>query len=107
MVPVVLDRREKLEVCMVNGNEYLFTNLRIKRDALPEGVVAYDVRDNCDGEWCQIQRFVMVNHWGAIIGTDPLPMEEEGCYYPEGDDGCFTGEVMSLAEFLKEKEAQQ
>ena len=106
MVPIVLDVNEKLDVCEVNGTEYLFTNLRIKRDTLPEGVVAYDVRDNCDGEFCQIQRFVMVNHWGTVIGTEPLPLED-GSYYPEGDDGCFTGDYMSLAEFLAEKEIQQ
>ncbi len=104
MVPIVLDLNEKLDVCEVNGKEYLFTNLRIKRDTLPDGVVAYDVRDCCDGEFHQVQKYVMVNHWGTIIGLDPLPLEEDGRYYPQGDDGCFTGGYMSLAEFMKEKE---
>ena len=37
MVPIALNMNEKLDVCQVNGKEYLFTNLRIKRDTLPEG----------------------------------------------------------------------
>ena len=74
MRPIELNMSEKLDVCIVNGTEYLFTNLRIRRDSLPEGVVAYDVRDDCDGVFCQIQNYVWVNHWGTIIGKKTLPL---------------------------------
>ena len=103
MKPIELDMSEGLDVCIVNGTEYLFTNLRIRRDSLPEGVVAYDVRGDCDGVFCQIQNYVWVNHWGTLIGKKPLPLQD-GEYLPEGEDGCFTGGHYSLSEFLEREQ---
>ena len=53
---------EEITVC---GKPALFTSIRIKRDTVPDGLYAYDVRhDNeCRGIPCEIAPFVMVNHW--------------------------------------------
>ena len=94
---------EKLyEIVSVNNCPYMFSNMRIKRETIPDGLFAYDVRDNdwCGGEFAQIQNFVMVNHWATIIGKDELPFDPEwSCYFPEKEtDGCFTGDYVKSAD---------
>ena len=61
-------RYEEITVC---DKPALFTSVRIKRDSVPAGLYAYDVRhdDECRGIPCEIAPFIMVNHWGAIIFT--------------------------------------
>lgn len=49
---------EEITVC---GKPALFTSIRIKRDTVPDGLCAYDVRhdDECRGIPCEIAPFVM------------------------------------------------
>ena len=85
------------EVCEVQGKPYLFTNLRVARDSLPKHFEAYDVRDNCgDGRFWEIQRIVQVDHWGTIIGLEPIELDEHGQYKcpPESSEGTFLGFTM-------------
>ncbi|MDD2957574.1 MAG: hypothetical protein PHR92_03505 [Lachnospiraceae bacterium] len=78
----------------------LFTNMRLDRDTVPEGLFCYDVRDsdNLDGSMAEVKPFVMVNHWGTILCREPFPMNEYGSYYPE--DWGYLDKSMSLAEFV-------
>ena len=48
---------EEITVC---GKPALFTSIRIKRDTVPDGLYAYDVRhdDECRGIPCEIAPFV-------------------------------------------------
>lgn len=94
------------EVVTVQGKPYLFTNMRVERDTIPDPWVAYDVRDDsCDGQFWEIQRLVMVDHWGTIIGLDPLELDEYGQYWcpaeendPEASsEGAFLGFTMDTA----------
>lgn len=97
------------EVVDVNKKLYMFTNMRVDRDSIPEGLYAYDVRDDCDGEFWEIQKFVLVNHWGTIIGKYELPLED-GSYLcdpsPEDDNISsegnypFADPVQTLEEYL-------
>ncbi len=83
-----IDARDENFMLISIDDKYvaLFTNMRLDRDTIPEDLHTYDVRDGGgDGEFAQIQKFVMVNHWGTIICKDPLPMNEWHCYYPEQD----------------------
>ena len=52
---------EEITVC---GRPALFTSIRIRRDTIPDGLYAYDVRhdDECRGIACEIAPFVMVNY---------------------------------------------
>ena len=99
MIPIPFKTNEVLEVVELFDKRYLFTNMRIDRDTLPEGAYAYDIRDNCDGEFCQVQNYVLVNHWGTIIGFDEIK-EPMGI---ESDDWGFTGEALSWNEFATER----
>ena len=51
------ERYESIAVC---GKPALFTSIRIKRDTVPDGLYAYDVRhdDECRGIPCEIAPFV-------------------------------------------------
>ncbi|MBO6231653.1 MAG: hypothetical protein J6O50_13935 [Ruminiclostridium sp.] len=40
----------------------LFTNSRLDRTTIPEGLYAYDLRDECDGNINELKEFVLVNH---------------------------------------------
>ena len=74
------ERYEEITVC---GKPALFTSIRIKRDSVPAGLYAYDVRhdDECRGIPCEIAPFVMVNHWGTIILAEPLELPDDGRRY--------------------------
>ena len=87
---------EEITVC---GKPAQFTSIRIRRDTIPDGLYAYDVRhdDECRGIPCEIAPFVMVNHWGTILCRGPFPLDEHGGYYP--DDWGFIDWDMSLTEF--------
>ena len=51
------ERYEEITVC---GKPALFTSIRIKRDTVPDGLYAYDVRhdDECRGIPCESAPFV-------------------------------------------------
>ena len=74
------ERYEEITIC---GKPALFTSIRIKRDTIPDGLYAYDVRhdDECRGIPCEIAPFVMVNHWGTIILAEPLELPDDGRRY--------------------------
>ena len=69
---------ESFELMEMFGQTVLFTNMRVDRSTVPEGLHVYDVRhdDDCTGEMCEIKPFVMVNHWGTIICKEPFEMDE-------------------------------
>lgn len=83
-----IDRFEAVEV---QGKTYLFTNLRVDRTSIPEGSHAYDVRDDdeCGGNFAQIQPYVLVNHWGTIIGPEEIVLDERNQYNCTEEDGGF------------------
>ena len=80
-VPSDPNRKQYLVLVLENGLQYKgeFSDLRIQRDTIPEGTVAYDLRDaDCSGDICQVQPFVLVNHFGTFITETPIPNIEEG-----------------------------
>ncbi len=82
------------------GQDALFTNLRIARNSLPEGLHAYDLRDcdDCSGEPCELKSHVMVNHWGTVIVKEPIEGADDGIDLDESDYN-YLGEEMTLDEF--------
>ncbi len=82
------------------GRDALFTNLRIARNSLPEGLHAYDLRDcdDCSGDPCEVKSFVLVNHWGTVIVKEPIEGADDGIDLDESDYN-YLGEEMTLEEF--------
>lgn len=90
------------ETIEINGKTYLFTILRVDPTTLPKGYFKYDLRDEFDGEICQIKEYVLVNHWGAIVGPYQLPLDEEGCYYPTEND--INYDITEVNKYLEENQ---
>lgn len=103
-----------MEVVEVQEKLYMFTIARVDRETVPDGLFAYDVADANDGEFWRIQKFVLVNHFGTIIGSEPITFSEENVYYPEPDpcnpnhssDGNFLGICVNSVEEYKEAEKE-
>lgn len=98
--------KEDYELMEIDGRAALFTNSRLDRDTVPEGLSCYDVRDSdsLDGSFAEIKAFVRVNHWGTILCREALPLDEYGSYYPE--DWGFSGEQMAVPAFREADDAQ-
>ena len=84
----------------------LFSNGRIVRDNLPEGVYCYDLRgsDYDPGEPVCVEERVVVNHAGSVLLTDPLELAENGRLMLTEEEGLnFVGGFSTLAQFLHEQ----
>lgn len=92
---------ETFETMTVNDIPVLFTDARIDRDAVPDGVFAYDIRESDDGDrLATVEPAVMVNHGGTILSREKFRMEDWGGV--EIEDYNFEGDSMTLAEWLEE-----
>jgi hypothetical protein len=93
--------RNEYEAAEIFGAPALFTNSRVDRSDVTEGLHAYDIRSGDDGELSAIEPIAVVNHAGTIITAEPL---EFGCngYIPIGDGLNFLGETQTLAELAEQ-----
>lgn len=80
---------ETYEVTKLDWIEVLFTNSRIDRRTVPEGLHCYDLRhdDDWTGIVCEVAPKILVNHWGTIITRTEIPMTD-GNYFPKDPDEC-------------------
>ena len=84
----------------------LFSNGRIARDNLPEGVYCYDLRgsDYDPGEPVCVEEQAVVNHAGSVLLTEPLELAEDGRLMLTEEEGLnFVGGFSTLAQFLQEQ----
>ena len=84
----------------------LFSNGRIVRDNLPEGVYCYDLRgsDYAPGDPVCVEERVVVNHAGSVLLTEPLDLTENGRLMLSEEEGLnFTGTSSTLSHFLQEQ----
>lgn len=56
------------------GYSALFTEERIDRASLPEGIYAYDIRSGEGNDFGTIEPCVTVNHTGTILTRQPIEM---------------------------------
>ena len=91
-------RSHMLSEVEIYGRLALFTDLRVKRDKLPDDIYCYDMRHGDDmGEPVTVEDHVTVNHFGTILTT--IPMDFGGSDYLPVDyeKFWFTGERMTVA----------
>ena len=84
----------------------LFSNGRIARDILPEGVYCYDLRgsDYDPGDPVCVEERVVVNHAGSVLLTEPLELTEDGRLMLTEEKGLnFTGGFSTLSQFLQKQ----
>ena len=80
----------------------MFTNARVDRSTVPEGLFCYDIRGSDDdpGALCVMENHVLVNHAGTVIGTVNY-MFGKSDYKTIGDGINFLGDEITLDEFCK------
>ena len=84
----------------------LFSNGRIARDNLPEGVYCYDLcgSDYDPGDPVCVEERVVVNHAGSVLMTEPLELTEDGRLMLTEEKGLnFTGGFSTLSQFLQKQ----
>lgn len=91
---------DTLDVMELFGKEALFTNGRVTKNALPEGLYTYDLRgsDNDPGQPVTLEPMVLVNHAASVIVSDKIPIPENGVV-PLGEDMSFTGDSITMEQF--------
>lgn len=92
---------EKYQGIELFGKPALFSNGRIDRDKLPEGLYCYDLRGSDDdpGMPVTIQERVAVNHAASVIAAEPVDLSEQGFLYLGEDRLNFTGDEQTVKEF--------
>lgn len=86
------------EAFEILGHDALFSNYRIDRSTVPDGLYAYDLRDDNDGIANEVRNTITVNHFGTVITRYPIQGAEEGVVLGE-DDTNFGGYTMTLDDF--------
>ncbi len=91
---------DTLDVVELFGKEALFTNGRVTKNALPEGLYTYDLRGSDDdpGQPVTLEPMVLVNHAASVIVSDKIPIPENGVV-PLGEDMSFTGDSITMEQF--------
>ena len=72
--------KERFEQVELLGKSVLFTEQRVDRATVPEGLRCYELR-HTDADWgepCELARGIMVNFMGTILTSDPYQMPPEG-----------------------------
>lgn len=103
---IQIDNDEQYQEVELFEKPALFSNGRISRDDLPEGVYCYDLRGSDDdpGSPICVEERVVVNHAGSVILTAPLEFSEEGRLYFTDEIGLnFNGGMLTLSQFLQEQ----
>ena len=100
---------ETFEDVTVFGIPMLFACYRIDRDTVPRGLYMYEVRHDDDGRGdpVQIANWIVVNHWGTLISSEPLKLKPSpttnNAYLNinPNEDWNYEGVCSTISEYMK------
>ena len=71
-------RKESFEEVTVLGVPMLFTAMHVDKSTVPKGLYLYEVRhdDEGHGEPVQLGNWILVNHWGTLIFSQPVKLTQ-------------------------------
>ena len=98
-------KEEEFEIIELFGKPMLFTDVRIDKKSVPDGMYQYEVRYDDDniGDPVQIARNVMANHLGTLITNRPIKLPPDGYLDIEPENYWdYTGESAGLNEFMRD-----
>ena len=80
--------KEKFTKVEVRGIECDFSDMRIDRSMVPEGLYQYEVADDDEsqGDPTRVKKGIMVNFWGTLISDVPLPLGSDGVLWLNDGD---------------------
>lgn len=104
MMPLPITEIDDFCEASFGGYSALFTEERIDRASLPEGIYAYDIRNGEGNDFGTIEPCVTVNHTGTILTRQPIEMGPEGYIEidMDGDDGLI--DAMTYDEWIAQPE---
>ena len=71
-------READYERFMIFNKDSIFTNLRIDRTNVSEGLCEWYLFCDCDGEPNELRETVFVNHMGTVLTKEPIIGAEKG-----------------------------
>lgn len=90
---------ESFQEVDVKGHMALFTELRVDKNTIPEGVNCYELRHGDDDSYpAALEQNVRINYFGAVLMTDKMELGEKGWIELSYDDFGFSGEELSVLE---------
>lgn len=90
----------QLQEVEIKGHYGVFTELRVDKSTIPEGVNCYELRHGDDDSYpAALEENVRINYFGAILMTDKMELGEGGYVELTFDDFGFTGEELSVLEY--------
>lgn len=100
--------KEMLEEVELLGRTGYFTELRVDKETVPEGMHCYELRHgDDDGFPASVEESVRVNYFGAVLFTEALELGEEKALQFGYEDFAFTGEQMYLAQVQEQQPDRQ
>ena len=92
-------QKEVLEEAELLGRTGYFTELRVDKETVPEGMHCYELRhgDN-DGFPVSVEESVRVNYFGAVLLAEELELGKEKALQFGYEDFGYTGEQMYLSQ---------
>lgn len=101
-------QKEVLEEVELLGRTGYFTELRVDKDTVPEGMHCYELRyGDDDGVPVSVEESVRVNYFGAVLFTEALELGEEKALQFGYEDFGYTGEQMYLSQIQEKKPEEQ
>lgn len=101
-------RDEKMQAVEFMDRKALFSDTRLKKNEIPEGLYRYELRDRGDGEFCSVEKEVVVNHAGTLLMKEPLDLGENGYIELDNETGLnFLGYDQTMQEFMTEEKQQE
>jgi len=101
-------KKEMLEEVELLGRTGYFTELRVDKETVPEGMQCYELRHGDDeGFPASVEENVRVNYFGAVLFTEALELGEEKALQIGYEDFAFTGEQMYLAQVQEKQPDRQ
>lgn len=101
MLDVIDVIKEQFQEVEIRGHYGIFTELRVDKSTIPEGMNCYELRHGDDDSYpAALETGVRVNYFGAVLMTDKMEPGENGVMELSHDDFGFTGEDLSVTEYL-------
>ena len=92
-------RKEVLEEVDLMGRTGYFTELRVDKETVPEGMHCYELRHGDDDRVpVSVEESVRVNYFGAVILKEELELGEEKALQFGYEDFAYTGEQMFFSQ---------
>lgn len=100
-------RKEMLEEVELLGKAGYFTELRVDKETVPEGMYCYELRHgDDDGFPVSVEENVRVNYFGAVLLAEALELGEDKALQFGYEDFGYTGEQMYLSQVIGGQEPE-